>query len=173
MATRGKTAACFTGLYPELVDSQSIPAGESTGEFSFNIPEYGSFRVVLTDPESAASAQVSFYASGWGYSPWAVRNPSRIELELDRDEYRPGQSAKVLVKAPFPGRLLLSVERDGVYHASIHRLEGNTAELSVPVTAEFARSAITDGSGRVSSPAINYSPAGRGDSSSSPLSSIG
>ncbi len=120
---------------PELVDSQRIPAGESTGEFSFNIPEYGSFRVVLTDPETEASAQVSFYASGWGYSPWAVGNPSRIELELDREEYRPGESAKVLVKAPFPGRLLLSVERDGVYHARVHRLEGNTAELSVPVTA--------------------------------------
>lgn len=122
---------------PELVDTQAIPGGRKEGSFSFTIPEHGSFRVELTDPSTKASAQISFYAAGWGYAPWAVESPSRVELELDHDEYAPGQSATVLVKAPFPGKLLLTVERDGVYHTRIERLTGNTAELSVPVTSDM------------------------------------
>jgi hypothetical protein len=94
--------------------------------------------VVIADPAGGAAAQVSFYASGSGYSPWAIENPARIELELDRDEYRPGETALLQVRAPFAGKLILTVERDDVYSSSVHALDGNTATLELPV-AELYR----------------------------------
>ena len=117
----------------EVVESRAVAAGSARGTFEFRIPEHGSYRVAVTDVTTSASAQLSFHASGWGYAPWAVGDPSRIELELDQDEYRPGQTAKVLVKAPFSGKLLLTVERDRVFHTSIHTLDGNTASIDLTV----------------------------------------
>ena len=120
-----------------LVDSQAISSRTERGRFRFLVPEYGSYRLVLTDTETSASTLIQFYASGWGYAPWAIENPARIELELDREEFLPGEAATVLVKAPFSGKLLLAVERDGVYHTQVHTLDGNTASLSVPILDEY------------------------------------
>ena len=60
-----------------LIESREVPGGKSRGSFSFRAPSWGSYRMVLTDPETLASTQVTFYAAGWGYSPWAIRNPAR------------------------------------------------------------------------------------------------
>src|SRR6202035_2995482 len=122
---------------PELIDSLALPGGKERGTFGFAPRQVGSYRVVVTDPGTQASTEVEFYVSGWGYSPWAVKNPSRLEIDLDKEEYAPGDTAQVQVRAPFPGKLLLTVERGGVLYTSVHALTGNTAKITVPVTLDF------------------------------------
>jgi len=122
---------------PILIDTQPVSGGAARGAVTFTPPEYGAYRVVLTDPATGASSQVEFYASGWGYSPWAVKDPGRIELDLDRSEYRPGETAIVQVRSPFSGRLLVTVEREGIEFAQVHDLAGNTAKVAIPIRAEF------------------------------------
>lgn len=120
-----------------LVASKPISAGQARGSFSLTPAGYGSYRVVITDPETQASAGVEFYAAGWGTSPWAIKNPSRLELDLDKAEYASGETAMVQVRAPFPGKLLLTVEREGVLDTQVHTLTGNTARIEVPVRGEY------------------------------------
>jgi uncharacterized protein YfaS (alpha-2-macroglobulin family) len=120
---------------PVLISSVAIPAGESRGRVDFNIADYGAYRVVIGDPETSASSEVSFYAAGWGFSPWALENPARVEIELDREEYRLGDTAVALLKTPFPGKLLLTVELDRVLYTSVRTIEGNTARIEIPVAA--------------------------------------
>ncbi|MFQ5738237.1 MAG: alpha-2-macroglobulin [Acidobacteriota bacterium] len=122
---------------PQLVDSRSILDATSRGTFSFTPPEFGSYRVVLTDTKTGASSAVQFYASGWGYSPWAIKNPGRLQLELEKAEYRPGETATVQVRAPFAGKLLVTVERERVFHTQLHTLSGNTAPISIPIRASY------------------------------------
>ncbi|HEX9945184.1 MAG TPA: MG2 domain-containing protein [Thermoanaerobaculia bacterium] len=122
---------------PALIASQAVPAGKARGSFAFTPRDYGSYRVVLTDAETQASAEVEFYAAGWGTSPWAVKNPSRLELDLDKPEYAAGDTAVVQVRAPFPGKLLLTVERDRVLETQVYTLEGNTARIELPVRGEY------------------------------------
>ncbi len=119
------------------VDSQSVSAGKSRGQVTFRPADYGSHRLVLSDPATGASAVVQFYVSGWGYSPWAVENPARVELDLDREEYRPGEVATVQVRAPFPGKLLLTVEHGRVLDSQVYTLGSNTATLSVPIRGDY------------------------------------
>jgi hypothetical protein len=122
---------------PQLVTTQNLAAGQSRGRVSFTPRSYGSYRVVLTDPATGASSQVEFYAAGWGYSPWAIRNPGRLELDLDKKEYAPGETATLQVRAPFGGKLLVTVERDDVFHTEVHTMTGNTAAISVPIRGEY------------------------------------
>lgn len=120
-----------------LADTRPVAAGQARSRFSFQPRQTGSYRVVVTDPDTQASAAVEFFVSDWGFSPWALKNPSRIELDLDRDEYAPGETATVQVRAPFPGKLLLTVERERVLHTSVHMLDGNTARIEVPISVAF------------------------------------
>ncbi|MCB1058391.1 MAG: alpha-2-macroglobulin family protein, partial [Acidobacteria bacterium] len=119
------------------VQQKAIKAGSKRGSVSFKPEDYGQHRLVISDPATGAATSITFYVSGWGYSPWAIENPSHIELDLDRDEYRPGDTATVQVRAPFPGKLLLTVESDRVLDTQIHTLTGNTATIQVPIQGGY------------------------------------
>lgn len=125
-----------------LLESRTVPAGQSRGKLRFTPTRFGSFRVVLTDPDSEASTQVEFYAAGWGMSPWAIKNPARLELDLDKEEYAPGDTAVVQVRAPFAGKLLVTVERDRVLDTRVYDLAGNTAKIDVPIRGEYRPNAF-------------------------------
>jgi uncharacterized protein YfaS (alpha-2-macroglobulin family) len=124
-------------LEARQIELTSLPAGTARHRFELVTGEYGSYRVVATDPETGASTRLSFYASGWGFAPWAVENPGRIELDLERDDLRAGERAVVQVRAPFAGRLLLTVERDRVLHTEVRELAGNTARIELPVRGDW------------------------------------
>ncbi len=120
-----------------LVNAFSLDGGSPKGSFTVTPPEFGSYRVVLTDPKGGSSTQVQFYASGWGFSPWAVENPARIELDLEKKEYMPGETANLQVRAPFSGKLLVTVERDEVYYTETYSIDGNTAAIKIPVSDKY------------------------------------
>ena len=119
------------------VEQQAVRGGAKGGAVRFRPADYGRHRLVLSDPATGAATSVAFYVSGWGYSPWAIENPGRVDLDLDREEYRPGDTATVQVRAPFAGKLLLTVEGGRVLDTQVHTLTGNTATLQVPVRGAY------------------------------------
>lgn len=117
----------------EEITSYALKPAMSQGQISFKSESYGQYIVKLTHPSSSMSTSISFYASGWGYAPWAMTHPDRLELELDQKSYKPGSKAKVLVKAPFSGKLILCVEREKVLYYTIEQMQENTASIELPV----------------------------------------
>lgn len=122
---------------PKTVETRTVSAKGGKGATSFTPPTFGSYRLVLADPEGGASCQLEFYAGGFGYSPWAVENPARIELKPDKAEYASGETARFQVRAPFAGKLFVTVEGSGVHDVQIMNLPGNTGEITVPVRPEY------------------------------------
>ncbi|MFW5733679.1 MAG: alpha-2-macroglobulin family protein [Oceanidesulfovibrio sp.] len=126
--------------YQSVRDSQLMSTkriGDAAeGSFTMTPPRAGSYRVVLRDGSGAAS-QLEIYAGGWGYSPWAVENPANIELVPDKKEYAPGDTASVQVRAPFSGKLLVTVEGRRVHHVASYPMDANTAQVSFPIKEEY------------------------------------
>ena len=117
----------------------SIAAGR--GEVAFTPRDIGEYIVRLQDKAGTASSDIRFYCSGEGDVPWTLEKPARVELVLDKPAYAPGDTARVLVKSPFPGKALLTVETDRIQLAEVLTLEKNTAEFSFPVSAALAPNA--------------------------------
>jgi len=120
-----------------LIKKFPLVSSENPREFEVTPEDYGKYRVVVRDLKSRVSTSVTFYASGWGYVPWAMDHPEKIEIGLDKKAYLPGEVAKVQVRAPFAGRLLLTVERDGILFQKTYTLKENTATLDLPVKTSF------------------------------------
>ncbi|NIP43914.1 MAG: hypothetical protein GWN61_20345, partial [candidate division Zixibacteria bacterium] len=97
-----------------LIDSAYVDLGTDGGKVSFTPPEYGKYMVRAADQEGGHRTSYSFYASGWGYAPWSMDNPDRIEIDLDQESYTEKEKAKLQVRAPFGGKLLLTVEKTEV-----------------------------------------------------------
>ncbi len=122
----------------ETLESQmTVASSADAGSFSVTPKDYGSYRLVAEDPATGAATVLSFYSSGWGYAAWAMDTPDRVELELDKALYRPGERAQVLVRAPFPGKLLLTVEREQIFDHFVVMMEENTATVTVPVSGQY------------------------------------
>lgn len=121
----------------DVIDRFTVTSTSDVGTFKVTPDDYGRYRVVARDVESGASASIWFYASGWGYAPWAMDHPDRIEIDLDKDSYLPGENAQVQIRAPFAGKLLLTVEREGVFEHRVVIMKENTATIKLPVTDQY------------------------------------
>lgn len=107
-------------------------------EIGYTPSEYGEYKIMIEDPKTGVSSALHFYASGWGYAPWSLANPDKIKLELDKNDYQPGDTAKLLIKAPFPGKLLLSIEREKVLFYKTFKLEENTGLIDLPIREDYS-----------------------------------
>ena len=120
---------------PQMIEvkTQALTSAEAVQTIEVTPSDYGEYRVRLEDIESTATAETRFYVSGWGNTPVSMEHPTQLDLTLDKPAYRPGQTAKLNIKAPFPGTLLLTVERDRVLSHRTIVMKENTATLSIPV----------------------------------------
>jgi len=98
----------------------------------------------LTDERGRKqTTRTSFYALGQGWVSWQRSDTDRIDLVADKALYDVGETARVLVKSPFPrAEALLTVEREGVQLARRVRLEGSATALEIPITEEMIPNAF-------------------------------
>ncbi|MCX7624633.1 MAG: MG2 domain-containing protein [Candidatus Sumerlaeaceae bacterium] len=125
-------------LIPQM--SVHIPLANGRGQLTWTPPVEGEYVVVVSALEGGAQTRVPFYASSgvWGSQPWSLEKPEELEIVADKSSYEPGDVARVLVKAPFAGTLLVSLEQDRVTSVSIHPVTVNTAELELPIEPQMA-----------------------------------
>jgi len=67
--------------------------------------------------------------------------PDRVTLTPLQEIYAEGEEARVRVAAPFPGKMLITVETDRVTWSQVVDLKGREAEVSIPVTAAMSPNA--------------------------------
>ena len=119
------------------VKTYDLTSAETAQTVTLTPSDYGEYRVRLEDVESTATAEISFYVSGWRNTPVSMEHPTRLDLTLDKPAYRPGETAKLNIKAPFSGTLLLTVERDRVLSHRTISMKENTATISIPVRDNY------------------------------------
>ena len=119
------------------VKTYDLTSAETAQTLTLTPADYGEYRVRLEDVESTATAEISFYVSGWRNTPVSMEHPTRLDLTLDKPAYRPGETAKLNIKAPFSGTLLLTVERDRVLSHRTIAMKENTATISIPVRDSY------------------------------------
>ncbi len=126
------------------VFTQTVTAGsDGTAVFTFTPAEPGEYKIEATGRDRAGhTIRSATYAwvSGPGYAPWRQENNDRIQLIPDKKEYKPGETARLLVASPYPTpvKALLTVERGGILERSVIEVRGNSALLEIPIRPEYA-----------------------------------
>lgn len=133
---RGRYVYVSDDQITELQSHQVVSTTE-VGSFTFTPREYGQYRIHVEDTASGAKTELKFETYGWGSVPLSMENPSQLELSLEKDTYRVGEIATLQVKSPFPGKLLLTIERDKILSYRTVNLRGNTARLNIPVMQNY------------------------------------
>ncbi|HWQ27505.1 MAG TPA: MG2 domain-containing protein, partial [Dehalococcoidia bacterium] len=113
-------------------------AADGTGAFDFTPPRSGQYYVVAEARDDAGNvikASTFLWASSSEYASWRVGNDDVIELVADRDEYAPGDVARILVAAPFEeSQGLVTLERGRIFEYSLWHLATTSDVLEIPIT---------------------------------------
>ncbi|MFD2718266.1 alpha-2-macroglobulin [Hymenobacter monticola] len=122
----------------QTILSQTRPVGAETS-FSFTPVYSGEYEVRVSRPGAATYVTQQFYAYGYGdtqANSFEVNNEGAVTIEADKPRYNPGETARLLLKAPFAGRILVTVERANVLDHFYVSTDGKAAEVKVPIKGE-------------------------------------
>lgn len=132
-----------TKVEEEKVTQQTLVTGvNGQVELHWTPKDPGQYliRVVARDDMGNNNRSAAFaYIAGSEDASWPVRNNDRIELVTDKKLYRVGDTAQVLVPAPWKGPLLalVTVERGGILSHEVVTLASNAETLAIPITAGY------------------------------------
>ena len=125
---------------PEVIELETftLESEVEIADFSYTPVNYGVHRVDIEDVDSGAKTHIDFYVSEWGGVPWSLDNPDTLDMILDKAAYRPGEKAQLQIKPPFPGKVLLTIEREKVLSHQTITVKENTETLTIPVEDGYA-----------------------------------
>ncbi len=129
----------------KLVYDKTISISGKQSFVKFNPSTSGTYVIRLKKPGTSAYVQRYFYAYRWGSTDnnsFEVDKDGEINIEFDKEAYTVGDQAKVLLKNPFNGRLLVTIERDGVYEHQYLETDSKAAEYTFKVKEEYLPNAF-------------------------------
>lgn len=122
------------------VAEQAVTSAAEPVKVHFDLAGGGEYALVTQAVDTRGNtvkAATDFYVFGSGYTPWRMDQENRIDLVPERPSYRPGETARVLVKSPWERTTaLITVERAGVLESRVQELSGTMPVLDIPITAE-------------------------------------
>lgn len=135
----------WTSHFTDTLVSERQVTTDDQGRASTSVvaEDAGVHRIVATAVDDArreaTSAAYVWVTADRGFVNWRQENTDRIDLVADKREYAPGETAQVLIPAPFEGaEALVTLERGRVRDVRRLRLEGNDETIEIPITADLA-----------------------------------
>lgn len=122
-----------------LINTQQSISGEQSS-FSFTPTTPGEYEVRLSLPGADSYVSQTFYSyGGWGNADAAfeVNREGHVDISLDKESYSKGETVKALFKAPFNGRLLVTVETDKVVQYRYVDVTNRSATVDLKVDEAF------------------------------------
>ncbi|WP_022824124.1 alpha-2-macroglobulin family protein [Hymenobacter norwichensis] len=122
----------------ETVMDQRVSVGKqgNAGNLGFPASYSGEYEVRVSRPGADTYVAQQVYAYGYGdtqSNAFEVNNEGEVTIAADKDKYQPGETAHLLLKTPFPGRILVTVERDRVLDHFYVNTDEKSAQVSIPI----------------------------------------
>jgi uncharacterized protein YfaS (alpha-2-macroglobulin family) len=104
------------------------------------LPRGGYFILRATAADAAGhqtTSATAFYVLGPGYTAWERYDHPRIDLVPEKKTYRPGETARIMVKSPWEKATALhTTEREGIRTHRTFTLSSTQETVTVPLTED-------------------------------------
>lgn len=124
------------------VDQKTFALKDGLGSVTFRPEQWGTYRIEVTDEEENAKASYRFYADDPEYAEQGGSQIlDRVEIAMDKEFYKVGDTAKVTLRSPFEGLLLFNVEGSKLISRKVVKVDKAETVVEVPVTSEMVPNA--------------------------------
>ncbi|WP_293119685.1 MG2 domain-containing protein [Okeania sp. SIO1I7] len=132
----------------KTVASQKVRSGNKPKTVNLTPPESGSYRIranFANAENDITGTDIQIWATGANRVYWGGRNEDRLEIKLDKDTYKPGETATALIQSPYPeGELYFAVVRDKPLYEKIVKVTGGAPEIQFQVTEDMLPNAAVE-----------------------------
>ena len=119
----------------------TVQSGTEPVRCTFETPEGGTYRIsaTVTDEQGRPNrSEITVWVSGGQRPPAREVEQEEVTLIPDKKDYQPGDTAEILVQAPFyPAEGLVTLRRSGIVRSERITLDGPTYTLKVPIEETF------------------------------------
>ncbi|NER02431.1 MAG: alpha-2-macroglobulin family protein, partial [Okeania sp. SIO3C4] len=132
----------------KTVATEKVRSGNKPKTVNLTPPESGSYRIrahFANAENDITGTDIQIWATGENRVYWGGRNEDRLEIKLDKDTYKPGETATALIQSPYPeGELYFAVVRDKPLYEKIVKVTGGAPEIQFQVTEDMLPNAAVE-----------------------------
>ncbi|MFN0108326.1 MAG: Ig-like domain-containing protein [Blastocatellia bacterium] len=118
-----------------------VRSGNEAATCRFETKEGGRYRVtasVIDDRERRNESQMTLWVAGGKTEPQRDVAQEKVELIPDRKDYESGQTAQILVQAPFfPAEGIVTLQRSGLVSAERFTMNSASHTLKIPINETY------------------------------------
>ncbi len=100
----------------------------------------GEYELRIFRKKSSYYQSSRFYVWGWESTTatsFEVNRDGRVEIVPDKKSYEPGEKAKILFTTPFAGKMLVTLERNGVYDYKFVEVKKRSTQIELNIKEEY------------------------------------
>jgi len=126
----------------ELIEEKEITSYDKVTKYSFRTHQPGSYEIRVRGVGEPNYTTKGFYCYDWGgwnsstAGDFEIDKEGKVTIETEKDSYNIGDKCKVLFKTPFDGKLLVTLERDGIYYNKYLNTNNKSASLELDLLEE-------------------------------------
>jgi len=121
----------------EPVKSFDIKSADQPVTMDYTPEKAGYYVVKVSGVDSRQNSifsEAGFYASGSDYVAWERQEDDMIQLVKDKNQYKPGDKARIIVKSPYENaRALITYEREYIINRQVKELKGSTPVIEFDI----------------------------------------
>ena len=133
----------------KTVAQKEISSQNEPREITFKPKESGSYRIHANFARSKndmSATDLQIWATGGKQVFWGDRyENNRLEIQLDKENYQPGEMATALIKSPYKeGELYFAVVRNNTIYSTMQKVQGGAPQIQFEVTEEMLPNAAVE-----------------------------
>jgi uncharacterized protein YfaS (alpha-2-macroglobulin family) len=104
----------------------------------------GEYRLTLKDSTGRELNAFTYSVVGEENVQRSLVKDAKLELQLDKEDYRPGETIEVFIKGPYQGSGLITIEKDRVYAQKWFEADGVSSVQTIRIPAELEGNAYVN-----------------------------
>ncbi len=124
----------------KLISNGTVDATADGSEISVPVT-WGRFRLEVETAEADGPTSSVEFDAGYYVAATSTETPDGLEIALDKQNYAPGDTAKLKVSPRFAGELLVTVGAENLLTTKRASIPAEGGEVEIPVTADWGAGA--------------------------------
>ncbi|MDX1960860.1 MAG: alpha-2-macroglobulin family protein [Leptospiraceae bacterium] len=124
----------------KLIISKDIQLNSKEEMFYFKPENSGDYTITVQEKNGLTYSRDYFYVYNKSkeYNSWNHRPDNTMEITSNKLSYSPGETAKILVKSPYPkAKAIVTVEREALLWKKTFDIENTSIPLEVPILENY------------------------------------
>jgi uncharacterized protein YfaS (alpha-2-macroglobulin family) len=128
--------------YP--VSSRQIIIPVTGLEYPLPTNSPGEYKLTITGPGDMEYNSLNFSVAGSGNIQRSLNRTAELEITMNKKDFRNGEDIELMIKAPYAGAGLITIEREKIYAYHWFRSSGETSMQTITVPAELEGNAYVN-----------------------------